>query len=45
MKQRRSMGHAAAVGARENSYIFLVGSLKGRYHSDSLGLSGGIILK
>jgi hypothetical protein len=39
------MGHAAAVGARENSYRFLGGSLKGRYQSDGLGLSGRIILK
>jgi hypothetical protein len=45
MRQRRSMGHAAAVGARENSYKSLVGSLRGKYHSGSLGLSGRIILK
>jgi len=39
------MGHAAAVRARYYSYEFSVGSLKGRYHSDSLGLTGRIILK
>ena len=39
------MGHAAAVGERENSYKFLVGSLRGRCYSDSLRLCGRIILK
>jgi hypothetical protein len=39
------MGHAATVGARGNSYKLLVGSLKGRCHSDCLALNGRIILK
>jgi hypothetical protein len=41
----RWAGHVASVGKMRNMYSILVGSLKGRDHSEDIGVDGKIILE
>jgi hypothetical protein len=48
MIKSRSMtwtGHVARMGEIRNKYKFLMGSLKGRNHTEEMGVDGKIILK